>query len=139
VQKGAIKACGVTQAHYYPPELNPKTARRAIPFSPRPCGEAPDEVRQFLLYGDPEREFELRTWSKKHPTETRPFEGVLAALDYAFRNTSSDWLKTRLMSFQIQQTCSVCHGARLNPYVLAVTLDERTFAQFLGFNGGAGA
>jgi excinuclease ABC subunit A len=59
---------------------------------------------------------------------------VLAALDYAFRNTSSDWLKTRLMSFQIQQTCSVCHGARLNPYVLAVTLEGVNFAQFLGFS-----
>lgn len=96
-----------------------------------PWNELPEDVRNFLLYGDEKRPFELRTWSRKKPTEERPFEGILAALDKSFRNTSSEWMKVRLMAFQIAQPCKGCGGKRLNPYSLAVKLSGVDFASFL--------
>ncbi len=109
-----------------------KQLAEQYPFDPTtPWAELPEDVRHFLLYGDPKRLFTLRTWSRKKPTEERLFEGVMAALDYSFRNTKSEWMKVRLMSFQITKSCRSCGGKRLNPYVLAVKLDSVDFASFL--------
>jgi excinuclease ABC subunit A len=136
VHKGAIKAWRVGPKRIIIRQSSIlKQLAEQLPFDANcPWEKLPEEVRHFLLWGDPERVFKLRSWSKKHPIEERPFEGVMAALDSAFRNTSSEWLKIRLMSFQIAQICSDCKGQRLNPYALAVTLEGVNFAEFLGFS-----
>ena len=109
-----------------------KQLAEQFPFDPdTPWSELPSKTRHFLFHGDPDRLFELRTWSRKKPIEERPFEGILAALDKSFRTTSSEWMKVRLMSFQISKPCKTCGGKRLNPYSLAVKLNSVDFATFL--------
>jgi len=101
-----------------------------VPFDiDEPWEELPESIRQLLLWGDPEHEYELRTFTRK--TEWRPFEGVIPALEHTFATTKSGWLKSRLMLFQTSRPCPECHGKRLNPYSLGVTLAGKDFATFM--------
>ncbi len=50
------------------------------------------------------------------------FEGVIPNLTRRYHNTDSEYVKTRLHGFMSEQPCQVCHGARLRPESLAVTV-----------------
>ncbi|HSI86088.1 MAG TPA: excinuclease ABC subunit UvrA, partial [Candidatus Methylacidiphilales bacterium] len=52
----------------------------------------------------------------------RPFEGVLQQLMSLSQTTDSQMTLRRLQNYSGRQTCRACHGDRLRPEVLAVTL-----------------
>ncbi len=51
-----------------------------------------------------------------------PFEGVMNNLNRRYKETHSDWLREELEGYMSTKPCPVCHGARLKPEALAVTL-----------------
>ena len=55
-------------------------------------------------------------------TSKKPFEGLVAQLQHLQDTTASELTKHRLKSFMSPQPCPACHGARLRPEILAVTL-----------------
>jgi excinuclease ABC subunit A len=52
------------------------------------------------------------------------FEGVLPSLQDRFDNTSSDFIKNRVMQYMSELPCPDCHGARLKPASLAVRIGD---------------
>ncbi|MCA8938278.1 MAG: excinuclease ABC subunit A, partial [Planctomycetes bacterium] len=52
------------------------------------------------------------------------FEGVLPGLMSQFRNSESDNVKARIMHYMSEHDCRSCHGGRLRPFALAVTVGE---------------
>jgi excinuclease ABC subunit A len=51
------------------------------------------------------------------------FEGLVPNLERRYRETESEWVKTELEKFMVAKPCPVCHGARLKPEALSVTID----------------
>ena len=51
-----------------------------------------------------------------------PFEGIVENLERRFRETNSEWMKEEIGSFMSGVECPDCHGKRLKPVVLAVTI-----------------
>jgi excinuclease ABC subunit A len=52
----------------------------------------------------------------------RPFEGLLTQLTRLYRESKSELTRHRLNQYLTRVTCHACHGARLRPEMLAVTI-----------------
>ncbi len=50
------------------------------------------------------------------------FEGVVTNLERRYRETDSDYIKTELEKYMVTRPCPTCHGKRLRPEILAVTI-----------------
>jgi excinuclease ABC subunit A len=78
-----------------------------------PYEEIPEDVQRMLMYGTTdEDEAKYGVW----------FEGVIPNLDRRWKNTTSEYVKTRLHGYLSEQPCQTCKGARLRPESIAVTV-----------------
>ncbi len=103
------------------------------PFDPTvPWQELPNDVREFILHGDPERIFQLKKGRKK--AESVAFVGVLEDLVRTVQTTSSDGLRARMMAYQVESPCPDCDGRRLSARSRAVRVGTVGFADFLGYS-----
>ena len=85
---------------------------KAIPFK-----HMPEEHARILMYGTNADD------EKKHGMS---FEGVIPNLIRRWENTTSEYVKTRLTGYLSQQPCQSCHGARLRPEAIAVTVGGKS-------------
>ena len=98
----------------------------------QPFADLPEAFRRALFYGSGEQAVETRilkgTARRKEQgkgeqiTSKKPFEGLVAQLQHLQDTTASELTRHRLKSFMSPQPCPACHGARLRPEILAVTL-----------------
>ncbi len=81
---------------------------KAVPYE-----EIPKDIQHLLMYGTSEGEEEkYGVW----------FEGVIPNLDRRWKNTTSEFVKARLHGYLSEQPCQTCHGTRLRPEAMAVTV-----------------
>jgi excinuclease ABC subunit A len=52
------------------------------------------------------------------------FHGVIPYLKKRYEETSSDYIRDELKKYMTEIPCTVCNGARLKPFPLAVTINE---------------
>ena len=101
-----------------------------LPFDANaPWSALPEGVREQILRGVPERLFEFKLTRRKAKPGGARFDGVLALLDKAARETKSDGYRARLMTYQTEQDCPCCGGHRFSPrsanvFVAGVSLPE---------------
>lgn len=88
-----------------------------------PFRDLPEKVRNYLLYGSGEEplEFTYRIRGKSY-VWSKPFEGILENLRRRMVETESDSVRDRLKAYLVPKVCPACHGSRLNPVSLAVTV-----------------
>ncbi|MDP3762713.1 MAG: excinuclease ABC subunit UvrA, partial [bacterium] len=54
------------------------------------------------------------------------FEGVIPNLERRYRETDSDYMRQEIEQYMRLKVCETCHGKRLRPEVLAVTIDGKS-------------
>jgi excinuclease ABC subunit A len=102
-----------------------------VPFDQNtPWENLPTDLRQFLLYGNTEKRFQLPPVKGRKLIEST-WAGMFAELSQAFRTTTGESLRQRLLQFQAGSVCEICHGQRLSPLALSVKLGKLHFADFL--------
>lgn len=88
-----------------------------------PWKDLPDTVREAVLYG---HNFKVKVSYRNRWGRTREystgFEGVVRALMRRYDETDSAMMKQYYESYMREVPCAVCHGRRLKPEVLAVTV-----------------
>ncbi len=92
----------------------------------KPYHNLSDDHQSLLLYGTGGEEVKL-TYVNKDGREYefyRAFEGVINNLERRFKETQSEYMRTRIMGYMNDHPCPSCLGTRLRPESLAVTLDE---------------
>ncbi len=100
-----------------------------------PWRELPEKFQDAVLNGTGDREVEV-VWGEKSTRETvkKPFEGVAQHLQHLYESTDSELSRQRLRAYMGRRTCKVCHGARLRPEILGVTVasaeGEKNIHQF---------
>ncbi len=62
------------------------------------------------------------------------FEGVLTNLSRRYRETDSESSREKIEEFMSLRPCPECHGARLKPEVLAVTVGGKDIHEFTGMS-----
>ena len=96
-----------------------------------PLRDLPDEVIDVLLYGTKGEALTLNyTTDRGHTTMTRPFEGIISNLERRYRESNSIYAKWDLEQYMTDHECPSCHGRRLRPEVLAVTVGGKNIAEF---------
>ena len=100
-----------------------------------PFGKLSAETQRVILEGtgDEPMEFDYYMHGRKYHW-SKPFEGVLENLRRRVAETESDSVRERLSSCLSPRECPACHGARLNPVSLAVTVGGLGIAQFNGLS-----
>ena len=97
-----------------------------------PYRELPNKFRQELLYGTKGRHIKYQYKSRTSGRVSKmdhPFEGVLNNLERRYRETNSDYIKTKMEQYMRITPCDTCGGKRLKPEVLAVTVGGINIAQ----------
>ncbi len=91
-----------------------------------PIGKLKDEDIQKILYGTGNEKFTVSVgghgkWGNG-ATYQSTYEGVIPTLERRHRETDSEFIKKDIERFMRVHECQECHGARLKPSVLAVTV-----------------
>ena len=83
-----------------------------------PWGELSQPVRDCLLHGD-------GSTGRKKKGDTS-WEGIIANVERRYEESDSDMVRIELEAYMLAVPCSECHGHRLKPDSLAVTIDGRS-------------
>ncbi|HEV2412990.1 MAG TPA: excinuclease ABC subunit UvrA [Candidatus Saccharimonadales bacterium] len=89
-----------------------------------PVGQMSEEQRKLILYGTGSRRYRVALGSGR--TFETTFEGVIPNLERRYRETESDFIRRDIEKFMRERKCTTCHGARLKPEALAVTVHDLT-------------
>ena len=91
-----------------------------------PYRKLSDNEEQIILYGTQGVEVPM-TYIDKEGREYeffREFEGVINNLERRFKETQSEYMRSRIMGYMNDNPSPSCHGARLRPEALAVTIND---------------
>ncbi len=93
--------------------------------------EMPAKLQQKLLYGTGEEilEFGYENMFGQYKIHRIPFEGVMNILNRRYRESESDTMREEYENYMNVNLCPECHGARLKPEVLAVTIGGKNIQQ----------
>lgn len=94
-----------------------------------PWCDLTDTAKNIILYGtgdeklhlEYEREFYSGSWDAA-------FEGIITCMERRYNETKSDAARSQYENYISQVECPDCHGARLKPEVLAVTIKGKSIA-----------
>lgn len=88
-----------------------------------PVKDLPKKALDLILYGTKGEKIKMtRKMEYGRGEYFTDFEGVLNNLQRRYRETSSEWMREELEEYMSEIPCPECHGQRLKPESLAVTV-----------------
>lgn len=96
-----------------------------------PFNQLSDEARHAVLYGTGGVKLKLKRGNTLGGgIYEAPFEGVINNLERRYKETSSDYARAEIESYMTELPCPECHGKRLKPEYLAVTVGGKNIMEF---------
>ena len=132
IREGAIKASGWYYAEGSVSEMYYKGLGKRYGFTlDTPIKEMNEEALNALLYGTGGERIEMHRQNEFGSGRyLNDFEGIVPNLERRFRDTSSEWMKEEIATVMNGVECPDCHGQRLKPTSLAVTVGGINISQF---------
>lgn len=132
IREGAIKASGWYYAEGSVSEMYYIALGKRYGFTlDTPICEMSEEAVNALLYGTGGEKLEMiRETDRGSGRYVNDFEGIVNNLERRFRETNSQWMKEEIQGFMTGMECPSCHGDRLKPTSLAVTVGGVNISQF---------
>ena len=124
IRESAIKASGWYYAEGSISEMTYKALGKRYGFTlDTPIKDFSKEALHALLYGTGDERIEMQRESMfGSGTYYNQFEGLVPNLERRFRETNSEWVKEEIALVMSSEECPACHGRRLKPTSLAVTV-----------------
>ncbi|MDM8200304.1 excinuclease ABC subunit UvrA [Allofournierella massiliensis] len=124
IREGAIKASGWYYAEGSISEMYYKGLGKKYGFTlDTPIREMSAEAVNAILYGTGGERIEMHRENEfGSGLYLNEFEGIVNNLERRFRETSSEWMKEEIATVMNGVECPDCHGKRLKPTSLAVTV-----------------
>ncbi|MDF1495133.1 excinuclease ABC subunit UvrA [Caproiciproducens sp. CPB-2] len=132
ISKGGLKASGWAMEGSTIASMYMTALSKHYHFSLNtPLGKLPPEIIDVLLYGTKGEKIQIERSNEYgsgiYKTE---FEGIINNLERRFRETQSNWIKEEIESYMSAIPCDACHGKRLSPISLAVTVGGINISDF---------
>ncbi len=132
INQGGLKASGWAMEGSTIAAMYMKALAKQYQFSlDTPIEDLSDEIVDILLYGTKGEKIEIERTNEygtgKYKTE---FEGIINNLERRFRETQSNWIKEEIESYMSAIPCDQCHGRRLSPESLSVTVGGINISEF---------
>ncbi|HTE22609.1 MAG TPA: excinuclease ABC subunit UvrA [Candidatus Limnocylindria bacterium] len=89
-----------------------------------PTGELKQDQLDKILYGTGKEKYKVSLGIGR--TFETTYEGVIPNLERRHKETESDFMRRDIERFMRERPCHVCHGRRLRPEVLAVTVADHS-------------
>lgn len=99
--------------------------------SSKPLKDLPEKFRKELYYGTGDKHLVYDYVSRTTGTvshQDRPFEGAMNNIERRYRESTSDYFKDKMSKYMVTRECPDCHGKRLKPEILAVTVGDENIA-----------
>jgi excinuclease ABC subunit A len=129
IAEGAIAPWHRTGNPYYTQLLQALARARKFKLE-TPWEDLSEEVQKVILYGSPDAiRIDQESWFR--PGEwgyTTKYEGVIPQLQRRYSESTSDKFKEEAETYMTMRPCDTCHGKRLRPEALAVTVGDRSIA-----------
>jgi len=95
-----------------------------------PFSELPKEMQHAIFYGTGKEKLHI-SYQKEFGNGTfdAPFEGIAVNLERRYTETTSDWSKQEIEQYMAETPCPSCHGKRLKPESLGVTVGGKNIAE----------
>lgn len=95
-----------------------------------PIKELSKEAVNVLLYGTGEKKLKIvRSNTYGGGTYYQPFEGIINNLNRRYSETSSEYSRAEIEDCMSEVLCPDCHGKRLKPESIAVTVGEKNISE----------
>ncbi|MCD6577278.1 MAG: excinuclease ABC subunit UvrA [Anaerolineaceae bacterium] len=100
----------------------------------KPVKDLPEDQLNIILYGSKghEIEMDLQGRTHRHIIKTQ-WEGVVTNLMRRYRETNSEYIRSKISEFINDSPCPTCHGNRLRAESLAVTIDGKNIVEVAGW------
>ena len=98
-----------------------------------PFKDLPESFKQALFFGTGDRALPFKIGVGGKSVE-KPFEGIVPQVERQLEKSESEFTKNRLRAFTGWKECAACHGARLRPEILAVTVRDAAGAAWSIFS-----
>lgn len=128
--EGAIAPMSTNVKGYYMRQMDALVQKYGCTLD-TPWQGMPAKLQQKLLYGTGEEilEFGYENMFGQYKIHRIPFEGVMNILNRRYRESESDTMREEYENYMSVNLCPECHGARLKPEVLAVTIGGKNIQQ----------
>jgi excinuclease ABC subunit A len=94
-----------------------------------------DQIEKILYGSGNERIVMLYQSKSGRSREYRAhYEGIIPNLERRFKETDSDFIREDLQKYMAPRPCPTCHGARLKPEALAVTIAGRNIREVVDYS-----
>lgn len=92
-----------------------------------PVNEMKPGDLKLILYGAGPEQISLRGPGGR--TYHTTYEGVIPNLERRYHESDSDFVKREIEKYMAERECPVCHGQRLKPEMLAVTVEGKSIVE----------
>ena len=132
INQGAIYPWYKTGNKYYSDVLNSVCEHYGI--NPDiPFKSLSPAQKGIILYGNDNEIIKMRYMdfgTKNMRVHYHPYMGVIPYMMKKFEQSDSDIIRAEIQKYMGEITCKACNGARLNPFVLAVTVGGKNIDEF---------
>jgi excinuclease ABC subunit A len=90
----------------------------------QPTGELSKQQLDIVLYGTGDETYSVKLGVGRVFSTT--YEGVIPNLERRHKETESDFMRRDIERFMVDRPCHSCHGRRLKPEVLAITVVDKS-------------
>lgn len=95
-----------------------------------PVKDLPKKYLDIVLNGSGDKKISVERGSREYDYDFETtFEGVLPNLERKYRESDSDYMRHEIEQYMRIVECPVCHGKRLKPEVLAVTVADKSIVE----------
>lgn len=91
-----------------------------------PVNKLPQKAIDVLLRGTGDKKVSISGSATDDYDFNATFEGIIPNLERRYRETDSDYMRSEIENYMRVSKCPTCHGQRLKPEVLAVTVADRS-------------
>ena len=92
-----------------------------------PTSELSEDNLNKILYGTGNEKFKVSLGLGRSFDTT--YEGVIPNLERRHKETESDFIRRDIERFMQERPCHACHGMRLKPEVLAITVNKQSIME----------
>ena len=99
-----------------------------------PINKIPEDKLAIILYGSNGKKIEVDLVGRTYRSKIKKsWEGVITNLMRRYRETHSDYIRSKISEFMNYSPCPTCHGDRLRVESLAVTIDGKNIMEVTGW------
>ena len=101
-----------------------------------PLRELSSDALNILVHGlgDELLSFDYTNTAGREREYEAPFDGLISSLQRRYQESESDWVRQDVEQYMSIRTCNECHGKRLRPEVLGVTVGGRNIMEVTEFS-----